>query len=96
MIRSLTIHRFRGIREGVIKNLRVFNVLIGPNNSGKSALLELLYLGSLSRRTCQLIKPLILPFMRRQCLSHEIFYRMRQPNGSVGAMDMHCVRRIPS
>ncbi len=55
MLQSLTIHRFRGIREGVIQNLRAFNVLIGPNNSGKSALLELLYLGGLSRRTCQLI-----------------------------------------
>ncbi len=88
MIRSLTIHRFRGIREGVIKNLRSFNVLIGPNNSGKSALLELLYLGSLSRRTCQLITKTIEPsvhaattLVARDFLSYAPTERLRQRHG---------------
>ncbi|MDW7991307.1 MAG: AAA family ATPase [Anaerolineae bacterium] len=45
MIRRIVIHRFRGIREGVLDDVGKINVLIGPNNSGKSALLELLYLG---------------------------------------------------
>ncbi|ABQ90968.1 AAA family ATPase [Roseiflexus sp. RS-1] len=88
MIRSLTIHRFRGIREGVIKNLRVFNVLIGPNNSGKSALLELLYLGSLSRRTCQLITKTIDPpvhaatmLVTRDFLSYAPTERLRWRHG---------------
>jgi hypothetical protein len=88
MFRSLTIHRFRGIREGVIKNLRAFNVLIGPNNSGKSALLELLYLGNLSRRTCQLITETIDPpvhaattLVARDFLSYAPTDRLRQRHG---------------
>jgi len=88
MIQSLTIHRFRGIREGVIKNLRAINVLIGPNNSGKSALLELLYLGGLSRRTCQLITETIEPpvhaattLVARDFLSYAPTERLRRRHG---------------
>jgi len=88
MLQSLTIHRFRGIREGVIQNLRAFNVLIGPNNSGKSALLELLYLGGLSRRTCQLITETIEPpvhaattLVARDFLAHSPTKRLRQRHG---------------
>ncbi|MBO9314097.1 MAG: AAA family ATPase [Roseiflexus sp.] len=88
MIQALTIHRFRGIREGVIKNLRAFNVLIGPNNSGKSALLELLYLGNLSRRTCQLIVDTIEPpvhaattLVTRDFLSYAPTDRLRWRHG---------------
>ena len=55
MIERLAIHRFRGIREGIIKDLGKVNLLIGPNNSGKTAILEMLYLGGLSRRPCNLI-----------------------------------------
>ncbi len=61
MIRSLTIHRFRGIREGVLDDLGKLNVLIGPNNSGKTSILELLYLGGLSGVPCELITENIEP-----------------------------------
>jgi hypothetical protein len=88
MIQSLTIHHFRGIRKGVIKNLQAINVLIGPNNSGKSALLELLYLGGLSRRTCQLITETIEPpvhaattLVARDFLSYAPTERLRRRHG---------------
>jgi hypothetical protein len=55
MIERLAIHRFRGIREGEVKDIGKFNVLIGPNNSGKTAILEMLYLGGLSSRSCNVI-----------------------------------------
>lgn len=50
MLEKLHIHRFRGIREGTIENFSQINLLVGPNNSGKTALLEMLYLASLSGR----------------------------------------------
>ncbi len=55
MIKRLSIHRFRGIREGALEGMAKINLLIGPNNSGKSAVLEMLYLGGVSGRECQLI-----------------------------------------
>lgn len=55
MVDRLVVHRFRGIREGVLQDLGKINVLIGPNNSGKTAILEMLYLGSVSGRSAQLI-----------------------------------------
>ena len=55
MIKRLVIHRFRGIREGVLDDLGKVNLLIGPNNSGKTAILEMLYLGGTSGRSAQLI-----------------------------------------
>jgi len=44
MIRSFHIKRFRGIRECCLENLGQINILIGRNNSGKSSILEALYL----------------------------------------------------
>ena len=55
MVDRLVVHRFRGIKEGVLEDLGKINVLVGPNNSGKTAILELLYLGSVSGRPAQLI-----------------------------------------
>jgi len=55
MIERLVIHRFRGICEGMLEGFSKVNILIGPNNSGKSAILEMLYLGGLTTRECQLI-----------------------------------------
>jgi len=55
MIKRLVIHRFRGIRKGVLEDIGKINLLIGPNNSGKTAILELLYLGGTSGRPCELI-----------------------------------------
>lgn len=56
MIKSLFIHRFRGIKQGRIDDLRRFNVFIGPNNSGKTAVLELLYLSATSGRPAQFFR----------------------------------------
>lgn len=50
MIESIRIRDFRGIQSGVIDRFRQFNLLVGPNNSGKSALLEALYLVSTASR----------------------------------------------
>lgn len=53
MIERLVIHRFRGIRQGELADLGKVNLLIGPNNSGKTAILEMLYLGGTSGRPAQ-------------------------------------------
>lgn len=55
MIDRLVMQRFRGIKEGVLQDLSKINVLIGPNNSGKTAILEMLYLSGVNGRAAQLI-----------------------------------------
>jgi len=50
MIDKLVIHRFRGIRQGGLENFGRLNLLVGPNNSGKTAVLEMLYLLGVSGR----------------------------------------------
>lgn len=55
MIRRLVIHRFRGIREGVVDDFGKVNLLIGPNNSGKTAVLEMLYLAAVCGRECNVL-----------------------------------------
>ena len=40
------IRDFRGIKTGSIEQFKKFNLLVGPNNSGKSAILEAIYLTS--------------------------------------------------
>ena len=45
MYSSVKIENLRGIREGVVEDLAPLTVLVGPNNSGKSTVLEGLYLG---------------------------------------------------
>ena len=57
MIRRLIVHRFRGIKEGILGNLGKVNFLVGPNNSGKTAILEMLYLNALAHRPCSFINP---------------------------------------
>lgn len=44
MIESLSIENLRGIRSGKVGRLAAINVVVGPNNSGKSTLLEALLL----------------------------------------------------
>jgi len=55
MIEQLAIHRFRGIRQGKLEDMGKINVLIGPNNSGKTAILEMLYLTGASGRDVTLL-----------------------------------------
>jgi len=46
MIRSIRLQRFRGVQEGFIDDLRQVTLLIGRNGSGKSSILEALYMTS--------------------------------------------------
>ncbi|MQL52305.1 AAA family ATPase [Desulfofundulus thermobenzoicus] len=55
MIEKLLIHRFRGIYKGHLEDFARFNLLVGPNNTGKSAVLEMLYLGGVCGRECGLV-----------------------------------------
>ena len=61
MIKRLVIHRFRGIRQGTLEDFGKINVLIGPNNSGKSAILEMLYLAGVAGRECEVLIPDVEP-----------------------------------
>ncbi len=47
MAEKLVINNFRGVKEGSIDGLKPLSVIVGRNNSGKSTLLEALYLGSM-------------------------------------------------
>ena len=42
MIKSISIERFRGIREGRLEDLSPLTVLVGPNGSGKSSVMDAL------------------------------------------------------
>ena len=55
MIEQLAIHRFRGIRQGHLSDFGKINLFVGPNNSGKSAVLEMLYLSGVCGRECGLV-----------------------------------------
>jgi len=46
MLTGLSIRNFRGIKEGKLDNIGEVNILLGPNNSGKSTILESIYLAS--------------------------------------------------
>ena len=88
MMQRLIIHRFRGIREGVLEDLGKINLLIGPNNSGKTAILEMLYMGSLAGRDCDLVmkygEPSAWPakiFLPRDMLGYEALPRLRVRHG---------------
>lgn len=63
MIKRLILSRFRGIRKGVLKDIGDVNLLVGPNNSGKTAILEAIYWLSMSNRKCRLFSdfPDVLP-----------------------------------
>jgi len=54
MIEKIQINNFRGIKSGKLQGFRQFNLLVGPNNSGKSAILETLYLASTATRLANL------------------------------------------
>ncbi len=43
-IEKIEIEKFRGIREGMVDGLSPLSILVGPNNCGKSAVLEAIFL----------------------------------------------------
>jgi len=43
MIEHVEIHNFKGIQHLELKNLKMFNVLVGKNDAGKSSILEAIY-----------------------------------------------------
>jgi len=55
MIQSIQLKDFRGIHQGEIDRFSQFNLLVGPNNAGKSTLLEALYLAGTAGRDAGLI-----------------------------------------
>lgn len=55
MIEQLEIRNFRGIEAGKLECLRQFNLFVGPNNSGKSAVLETIYLAATADRPGSLV-----------------------------------------
>ncbi len=88
MIKRLVIHRFRGIRQGTLEDFGKINVLIGPNNSGKTAILEMLYLAGVSGRECEVLIPGVEPsawkattLNRLDFLGHKPFPRLRSRHG---------------
>jgi hypothetical protein len=40
LIASVSIENFRGVREGGVEGLAPISILVGPNNTGKSTVLE--------------------------------------------------------
>jgi hypothetical protein len=46
VISSVTIKNLRGIREGALEGLTALTVLVGPNSSGKSTILDALLIGA--------------------------------------------------
>jgi energy-coupling factor transporter ATP-binding protein EcfA2 len=46
MITAIEIENFRGIAKGTVSGLRSLTALVGANNSGKSTILEALYVGA--------------------------------------------------
>lgn len=99
MIERILIHRFRGVRQGQIEGLRKLNVFIGPNNSGKTAMLELLYLSATSGRPVQFIRDDLLPAetgaleaatsVRSDLLGYEPLPRLRVRHGKRGGWTMN-------
>src|SRR5438105_3551743 len=42
-VKSVQINRFRGIREGAVRDFADVNLLVGRNNSGKSTVVEAIH-----------------------------------------------------
>lgn len=53
MIKRIYLQNFRGIAEGDIQGFTQINLLVGPNNSGKTTILEALYLAATADRLAQ-------------------------------------------
>jgi AAA15 family ATPase/GTPase len=78
MIESILIKNFRGIQTGQIDRFRKFNLLVGPNNSGKSTVLEALYLATTADRPARITIP-------RLKSGHFCFYRQAAPLSTRGS-----------
>ncbi len=94
MIRRLVIHRFRGIKEGTLDDFGKINIIIGPNNSGKSSILEMLYLAGVAGRNCQVLIPDVEPsawaattLNRRDFLYQEPMLRIRKRHNEPSVWD---------
>ncbi len=46
MLKSIGIRDFRGIKEGKLEGFQRLNIIVGPNNSGKSTILDAIMLGA--------------------------------------------------
>lgn len=44
MIENISLRNFKGIKQGDLENLSNINIFVGPNNSGKSTILDSIYL----------------------------------------------------
>ncbi|NJS11181.1 MAG: AAA family ATPase [Microcoleus sp. CSU_2_2] len=56
MINSIHIKGFRGIESGSMNKFRQFNIFVGANNAGKSAVMEAIYLASTVDREVGLLR----------------------------------------
>jgi len=54
MMNNINIKNFRGIKKGQIKDFARFNLLIGDNNTGKSSILETIYLSATASKNANL------------------------------------------
>ena len=57
MINNIKIKNFRGIKDGYIKDFARINLIIGGNNTGKSALMEAIYLATTARKKATINNP---------------------------------------
>ena len=54
MIEKIDLKGFRGIAKGAIETSAQINLFVGPNNAGKSTILEAIYLASVADVKCEL------------------------------------------
>ncbi len=95
-ISSIVIHGFRGIKNGVVEGFKNLNIIIGRNGSGKSSLLEALYIGASAYRDVVGINPI-----HRICTRHgwiggssvlSLFYRgFSEPDNAFNGFKIHLV-----
>jgi hypothetical protein len=55
MIKRLYMRQFRGIAEGEINDFAQINLIVGPNNTGKTTVLEAIYLAAVADTRCELV-----------------------------------------
>jgi hypothetical protein len=55
VVRGISIERFRGLAQAHLQDFRALNVFVGPNASGKSAVLEALFIAALESPAAPLV-----------------------------------------